>query len=242
MSAPLNPTFRKNESFERWLQRVLVPAKTQEHKLITERKRRHRPDEYNPIIPCACGCGKLFPFYDDEGRPRRYRAGHNPIPSMSQDQLLALIASAGIIRLSELIKASGRSRASVTSTIQHMRRKGLVERAARYGHWQLVCPEDVKQHEAVTAEAPAPEKEVMGWAIRWACDEILSTKRRLDELSRRESMTGRSLTDFVRAFRSLASQLSELFARIDQLLRSPESLDERTVEHLTRWRIDLEKP
>lgn len=35
------------------------------------------PDEDNPIIKCACGCGKVFPKYDATGRPRKFVTGHN---------------------------------------------------------------------------------------------------------------------------------------------------------------------
>ena len=35
------------------------------------------PDEPNPEIACACGCGTTFPRYDATGRPRRFVTGHN---------------------------------------------------------------------------------------------------------------------------------------------------------------------
>lgn len=35
------------------------------------------PDEPNPEIPCACGCGTTFHKYDAAGRPRRFVTGHN---------------------------------------------------------------------------------------------------------------------------------------------------------------------
>jgi hypothetical protein len=40
---------------------------------------RRRPDEPNPVIECACGCGMKFPKYDSSGRPRKYISGHNMI-------------------------------------------------------------------------------------------------------------------------------------------------------------------
>lgn len=34
------------------------------------------PQEQNPIIECACGCGEQFLKYDKAGRPRKYAMGH----------------------------------------------------------------------------------------------------------------------------------------------------------------------
>lgn len=38
-----------------------------------------KPDEANPIIKCACGCGARFRKFDGQGlgRPRRFVPGHN---------------------------------------------------------------------------------------------------------------------------------------------------------------------
>lgn len=38
---------------------------------------RQQPHEPNPIIACACGCGELFPKFDESGRPRAIVTGHN---------------------------------------------------------------------------------------------------------------------------------------------------------------------
>jgi hypothetical protein len=35
------------------------------------------PGEDNPIISCACGCGRSFQKYDGTGRPRLFVSGHN---------------------------------------------------------------------------------------------------------------------------------------------------------------------
>jgi len=51
---------------------------------VAEHKLQHRlnfdrrlPNEPNPIVYCACGCGSAFPKYDNTGRPRKYlRGGH----------------------------------------------------------------------------------------------------------------------------------------------------------------------
>lgn len=39
------------------------------------------PEEANPQIPCACGCGQLFFKFDRLNRPRRYVSGHNIRPA-----------------------------------------------------------------------------------------------------------------------------------------------------------------
>lgn len=36
-----------------------------------------KPHEPNLVVECACGCGKVFPRYDEQGRPRKYVSGHN---------------------------------------------------------------------------------------------------------------------------------------------------------------------
>ena len=36
-----------------------------------------RPDEGNPIIKCACGCGENLAKFDGFGRPRKFMQGHN---------------------------------------------------------------------------------------------------------------------------------------------------------------------
>lgn len=38
---------------------------------------RQLPDEPNPEIGCACGCGARFPRFDSYKRPRAYVTGHN---------------------------------------------------------------------------------------------------------------------------------------------------------------------
>lgn len=35
------------------------------------------PDEPNPVVQCACGCGVQFYKYDTTNRPRKYVSGHN---------------------------------------------------------------------------------------------------------------------------------------------------------------------
>ena len=49
------------------------------------------PDEPNPMVDCACGCGAPFPKYDASGRPRRYISGHNPPEAPTEAKVLAAL-------------------------------------------------------------------------------------------------------------------------------------------------------
>lgn len=60
------------------------------HHRTTGYNRRH-PDQENPIIQCACGCGQSFSFYDEFDRPRNYISGHNPMPSPTIDLILCAL-------------------------------------------------------------------------------------------------------------------------------------------------------
>ena len=51
------------------------------------------PDEPNPVVTCACGCGETFLRYDAEGRPRQYVSGHNPIASPNITMILDALAT-----------------------------------------------------------------------------------------------------------------------------------------------------
>jgi hypothetical protein len=52
------------------------------HHRVRHRKHfdRRLPNEDNPPVSCACGCGLNFLRYDTCGRPRRYVTGHNIHP------------------------------------------------------------------------------------------------------------------------------------------------------------------
>lgn len=61
------------------------PANLEVVESIAVHRVRHRsrekglrlPDEANPTIVCACGCGLVFPKFDKSNRPRRFISGHN---------------------------------------------------------------------------------------------------------------------------------------------------------------------
>lgn len=40
-------------------------------------KAKRAPDEPNPLVACACGCGALLTRYDEAKRERRFVQGHN---------------------------------------------------------------------------------------------------------------------------------------------------------------------
>jgi hypothetical protein len=40
-------------------------------------KAKRLPQEGNPVVRCACGCGRKFRRYDSSRRPRWFKSGHN---------------------------------------------------------------------------------------------------------------------------------------------------------------------
>lgn len=49
-----------------------------EHYVFHRKNRQNRlPNEDNPVICCACGCGTNFNRFDSAGRPRKFISGHN---------------------------------------------------------------------------------------------------------------------------------------------------------------------
>jgi hypothetical protein len=57
---------------------LIVAGSLAEHKLHHRKpnSKLRLPDEDNPDITCACGCGATLSKFDKFGRPRRYIAGH----------------------------------------------------------------------------------------------------------------------------------------------------------------------
>lgn len=59
----------------------LEVAPSRHHHQVHHRTRHfdlRLPDEPNPMLTCACGCGAQFSKFDEVGRPRRFVPGHNP--------------------------------------------------------------------------------------------------------------------------------------------------------------------
>ena len=57
---------------------LLVVAGNANH-YVYHRKSTHlrKPSEPNLLVECLCGCSRIFPRYDNAGRPRKYISGHN---------------------------------------------------------------------------------------------------------------------------------------------------------------------
>jgi len=57
---------------------IAVTKSRADHKAL-HRKRTdlRQPDDSNPLIKCACGCGTAFLKYDQSNRPRIFANGHN---------------------------------------------------------------------------------------------------------------------------------------------------------------------
>ena len=57
---------------------LLVVADVAHHREHHRRRDDLRsPDEPNPLIECACGCGVRLDRFDTAGRPRKFVSGHN---------------------------------------------------------------------------------------------------------------------------------------------------------------------
>jgi hypothetical protein len=97
---------------------------------------RRLPDEPNPTILCACGCGENFDRYDTSGRPRRFVPGHNSVStSPGQIQILEHLAH-GPATSAELALALDRQRDGVSSAMMLLVGRRLVEKGNR-GRWRL---------------------------------------------------------------------------------------------------------
>lgn len=60
--------------------RNLEVAPSRWHHAVKHRKNGHKlrlPEQDNPTIVCACGCGETFRKFDRSGRPRSLVSGHN---------------------------------------------------------------------------------------------------------------------------------------------------------------------
>lgn len=100
-----------------------------------ERDDLRLPDESNPLIKCACGCGAEFLKYDNHNRPREYKPGHNLLPSPIRDLVMKALeiepmGRGGIAQLCNL------SLSQVGSCLNNLRKVGKARRIRR-GVWAL---------------------------------------------------------------------------------------------------------
>jgi hypothetical protein len=66
-----------NKSDNRPSNLEVCPSTAHHHVRHRRRKDLRVPGEPNPVVSCACGCGRRFRRYDAFNRPRRFVSGHN---------------------------------------------------------------------------------------------------------------------------------------------------------------------
>lgn len=95
-----------------------------------------RPGEENPDIPCACGCGEKFPRYDECGRPRLFKSGHNRNPDNLRSVIRYFLEWIPEPRTAEFIAGFlSVDRRSVANALSSMKRKNEVEKHGN--EWRL---------------------------------------------------------------------------------------------------------
>ncbi len=151
------------------------------HHLVKHRRHEGRrlPDEPNPTVECACGCGTTFPRYDETGRLRVYVTGHNRPPSPTCDAVLAAVAL-GPATTRTVSERSGIPSRRVSTALCKLHRQGSVEGPCGQ-LWRL-------------AGVPVPEttdQELATVSCACGCGIVLS---RLDRYGRRRRfVTGHNL-------------------------------------------------
>lgn len=94
-----------------------------------------KPGEKNQSICCMCGCGNEFPKYDKNGRPRKYKPGHNPNKSPIRDEIIKFMLNKGEVKLRDICNHITNTR-SAKDALSAMKRCGIVTNP-RYGVWRL---------------------------------------------------------------------------------------------------------
>jgi len=88
------------------------------------------PGQDNPVISCACGCGRSLSRFDEEGRPRKYVSGHKPpaapltgaiLEALNSGPLSAPMIASRIDHPLNLVKTT-LSRLKRTGEVRHVRR------------------------------------------------------------------------------------------------------------------------
>lgn len=106
-----------------------VTANIREHRL---RHRKHNrnlrmPDEANPLVQCACGCGHALNKYDETGRPRQFITGHNPSPAPTRDRLISILAN-GPMSLRDITTKSETTLSAIKTCLSKLHKQGIVIR------------------------------------------------------------------------------------------------------------------
>jgi hypothetical protein len=104
-------------------------------------ERLQMPDEPNRMILCGCGCGEEFSMFDDGGRPRRFRPGHNGHPALQETAILHALA-AGPVDRHTIAARLGKPIRIVAVTLSKLKRKGLITNVDQ-GTWAIGRRSDV---------------------------------------------------------------------------------------------------
>jgi hypothetical protein len=93
------------------------------------------PDEPNPVIACACGCGAQLARYDGSGRCRKYISGHNPMPSPTVDAI-CMVLRQGPLPRAVIADRCGINLRAIACALSKMKKRGIV-RQVHHGVWSL---------------------------------------------------------------------------------------------------------
>jgi hypothetical protein len=108
-----------------------------EHRSERSRDRLRKPNEPNPLVRCACGCGTELERYDASNRPRRFVTGHNPPPSKpTMDAVLTALDGVALTR-AEIATFTQRPRTVVSTCLAKLQRAGLARKIGGR-RWEIV--------------------------------------------------------------------------------------------------------
>lgn len=109
-----------------------------------EHSARHRkydrglrlPNEDNPVVECACGCGERLLKFDASGRPRKFKSGHNGQSNLVAQVLdyLVFVPESGRTRF--IAEFLGAHEGSVRNALTKLRKRGQV--ALLNNEWSAV--------------------------------------------------------------------------------------------------------
>lgn len=99
-----------------------------EHRTVESERRR--PNEPNPRVSCACGCGDRFRKFDANGRPRSFTTGHNPHEAPLLGAILRELRS-GRRATRDLIASCGTTAAATKGALTKLVQAGRISRVGR---------------------------------------------------------------------------------------------------------------
>lgn len=108
-----------------------------EHGLLHHpRGARRRVGDPNPVIACACGCGRTLRKYDNSGRPRRFIYCHNPVATPNSDAVLTAFREQSPLTVVEVRQRTRLGVDACREALQRLVRLGFITRA-RIGTYVL---------------------------------------------------------------------------------------------------------